>query len=78
MPSIIIIVLLIAAAIGIAAGLSKAVISGCVWFVIGLVVQALFGGLIVSLAAAVGIAMAASSIPVIFALVGVVVSFAKG
>lgn len=78
MPSIIIIVLLIAAAIGIAAGLSKAVISGCVWFVIGLVVQALFGGLIVSLAAAVGITMAASSIPVIFALVGVVVSFAKG
>lgn len=78
MPSIIIIVLFIAAAIGIAAGLSKAVISGCVWFVIGLVVQALFGGLIVSLAAAVGITMAASSIPVIFALVGVVVSFAKG
>lgn len=78
MPSIIIIVLILAAVIGIAAGLSKAVISGCVWFVGGLVVQALFGGIIVSLASAIGISLAASSIPVVFAIIGVVVSFAKG
>lgn len=78
MPSIIFVILLIAAVIGIMAGLSKAVISGCVWFVIGLVIKSLFGAAIVSFTGSLGISLDPSTIPAIFAIIGIIASFVNG
>lgn len=77
MPSIIFIILIVAAAVGIMIGLSKAVFSGIVWYIIGLIVKNLFGGYLISFAASVGIALDPSTIPVIFAIIGIIATFLK-
>lgn len=77
MTSIIFVVLIIAAVVFVMVGLAKAVIAGIIGYIIGVVVQNLAGAYIVSFAASAGIALAPATIPVIFAILGVIGSFLK-
>lgn len=75
MTSIIFIVLLIAAVVFVMVGLAKAVVGGIIGYIVGLVIKNLAGVYIVSFAATAGIALAPATIPVIFAILGVIASF---
>lgn len=69
---LLIICFVIAAILGIIGGLTRIVVTACVWFVIGLVIQAVFGSVIVSFAAAIGVTIPLESIPAMTAVIGVI------
>lgn len=77
MTSMVFVILIIAVVVFIMVGLTKAVISGIIGYIIGVIVKNLFGGYLISFAATAGIALAPSTIPVVFAIIGVIASFLK-
>ncbi len=66
---------IIAAILGIVGGLTRVVITACIWFVLGLIVQSVFGPAIVAMASAIGITIPLESIPMLTAIIGVIHGF---
>lgn len=78
MLKVIFVILIIGAILGLVAGMTRLVIAGCVWFVIGLGVMHFFGAAIVGFFAAFGLVVSASVIPLVFAAIGIVYSLING
>lgn len=78
MLKVIFVILIIGAILGLVAGMTRLVIAGCVWFVIGLGVMHFFGAAIVGLLATLGLVVSASVIPLVFAAIGIVYSLIDG
>lgn len=68
-------IIVIAAIVGLIAGLTRVVVTAAIWFVIGLLIQAVFGPAIVSFFAAFGIIVPLGSIPAMTAVIGVIHGF---
>lgn len=78
MLKVIFVILIIGAILGLVAGMTRLVIAGCVWFVIGLGVMHFFGAAIVGFFATLGLVVSASVIPLVFAAIGIVYSLIDG
>lgn len=78
MLKVIFVILIIGAILGLVAGMTRLVIAGCVWFVIGLGVMYFFGAAIVGFLATLGLVVSASVIPLVFAAIGIVYSLIDG
>lgn len=78
MLKVIFMILIIGAILGLVAGMTRLVIAGCVWFVIGLGVMHFFGTAIVGFLSTFGLVVSASVIPLVFAAIGIVYSLVKG
>lgn len=78
MLKVIFVILIIGAILGLVAGMTRLVIAGCVWFVIGLGVMHFFGAAIVVFLATLGLVVSASVIPLVFAAIGIVYSLIDG
>lgn len=78
MLKVIFVILIIGAILGLVAGMTRLVIAGCVWFVIGLGVMHFFGATIVGFLATLGLVVSASVIPLVFAAIGIVYSLIDG
>ena len=78
MLKVIFVILIIGAILGLVAGMTRLVIAGCVWFVIGLGVMQFFGAAIVGFLATLGLVVSASVIPLVFAAIGIVYRLIDG
>lgn len=78
MLKVIFMILITGAIFGLVAGMTRLVIAGCVWFVIGLGVMHFFGAAIVGFLSTFGLVVSASVIPLVFAAIGIVYSLVKG
>lgn len=72
---ILVLCFVIAAILGLFAGLTRVVITASIWFVLGIVIQSLFGSAIVGFFAAMGITVPFESIPALTAVIGVIHGF---